>query len=141
LLNSISALQNDTTKLQDSIRELWRLLNECGNSGTSNAAFIQQNQIEFYPNPVVSELRIVIPPDLPANTVLELFDMNGRCVFSAPVRATLAVAPANNYDNRQQGRPQGSPLRGDTFVIDMTSFQPGNYILRIGNRVVKIVKQ
>ena len=130
-----------TDDLLDTISWLRQALATCESSGTSTAQFIPTEQIQIYPNPVISELRIVIPPDLPANTVLELFDMNGRCVFSAPVRATLAVAPANNYDNRQQGRPQGSPLRGDTFVIDMTSFQPGNYILRIGNRVVKIVKQ
>ena len=111
------------------------------NTTSTIADILKTEQIEIYPNPVVSELRIVIPPDLPTTTIVELFDMNGRRVFSAPVRATLAVAPANNYDNRQQGRPQGSPLRDDTFTINMTPFHPGNYILRIGNCVAKIVKQ
>lgn len=32
-------------------------------------------------------------------------------------------------------------LHGDMFTIDMTPFPNGNYILQIGNRVAKIVKQ
>jgi hypothetical protein len=48
--------------------------------------------------------------------VVELFDMNGRRVYSAP---------ANNSE----------------IKIDMSNFQSGNYILRIGNRVARIVIQ
>ena len=117
LLNNISALQNDTIKLQDSIRKLWLLLNECRNSGTSNAAFILQNQIQFYPNPVINELRITID-ELQIGEIVELFDMIGRRVFSERL----------NYHVGE-------------FTIDMSAFQFGNYILRIGNRVAKVVKQ
>jgi hypothetical protein len=64
-------------------------------------------------------LNITIPSDLPANAVVELFDMNGR-------RVETGRAPS---------------LHGDTITIDMSSFRSGNYILRIGNHTAKILKQ
>ena len=123
-------MQNDTTKLQDSIRELWRLLNECRNSGTSNAAFIPQNQLEIFPNPVINELRITID-ELRIGETVELFDMNGRRVFSQRVASAGSAT----------GRSFPEPVEGNVFTIDMTPFRPGNYILRIGNHTAKIIKQ
>jgi uncharacterized repeat protein (TIGR02543 family) len=117
LLNNISALQSDTAKLQDSIRELWRLLNECRNSGTSNAQFIPTEQIQIYPNPANYELKI-INFEWGQSDVVELFDMNGRRVFSQRVNSHIGE-----------------------FTIDMSAYQFGNYILRIGSRVAKVVKQ
>ena len=88
-----------------------------------------QTILQVYPNPVVSELRIVIPNemrDLLANNTVELFDMTGKCVFFKRVTVETGRAPS---------------LHGDTFTINMTPFPPGNYILRIGNHTAKIVKQ
>jgi len=73
--------------------------------------------IQIFPNPVVGELRI-INHDWQTNDVVELFDMNGRLVFSKRVNSHIGE-----------------------FIIDMSAFQSGNYILRIGNRVAKVVKK
>ena len=114
LLQNISDLEDDTTQLYDEIRELWRLLNECEAYRASNAPFTQATQIEFFPNPVTDQLQII--HDWKPGDIVELFNMNGHRVFSA--------------------QPNISP-----FTIDMSPFPTGNYILRIGNRVAKIVKR
>jgi len=94
-----------------------------------------------YPNPVVNELRITID-DLRIGEIVELFNMNGRRVFSTRVGAHPRVCPRQPLSQSPaMGEHVGSPLRGDTITIDMSPFQSGNYILRIGNRVAKIVKQ
>jgi hypothetical protein len=77
--------------------------------------------IRVYPNPVIDELRITID-DLRIGEMIELFDMTGKCVFSQRIIRQSSIV------NRQ-------------FVIDMTPFQPGHYILRIGTHVARIVKQ
>jgi len=90
--------------------------------------------LQVYPNPVVSELRIVIPSearDLLANNTVELFDMSGRRVFSQRVASTGSAT----------GRSFPEPVEGNVVTINMTPFPPGNYILRIGNHTAKIVKQ
>jgi len=71
--------------------------------------------LQIYPNPVTNKLYIT-NYEWQQGDIIELFDMNGKRVYS--VRAT-----------------------GDTFTIDMSQYQQGNYILRIGSRVAKIVKQ
>jgi len=110
------------------------------NAGTNIVELETNNGVQVFPNPVIDELRIVIPPDLPTNTVVELFDMSGRRVFSAPVGA-YAIRPTSTIAANAGGGVCNTPLRGDTITIDMTPFYPGNYILRIGNHTAKIVKQ
>ena len=66
------------------------------------------------------EKRNLINHDWQANDVVELYDMSGRLVFSKGVFNT--------------------PVQGE-FVIDMSAFKSGNYILRIGNRTAKVVKK
>ena len=114
LRNHIATLQDDTAKLRDSIAKLWKMLDDCENSGTPNAIIIPQSHIQIFPNPTNYELRI-INYDFQQGDMVELFDMNGRRVYS-------------------------TRANGNT-TIDMSAFQSGNYILRIGNRVAKIVKQ
>ncbi|MDR0438437.1 MAG: leucine-rich repeat domain-containing protein [Bacteroidales bacterium] len=89
---------------------------ECINAidETSNTQFISTKQIQVYPNPVFHELHIT-NYDWQQSDMVELFDMNGRRVYS-------------------------TRANGNT-TIDMSAFQQGNYILRIGNRVAKIAKQ
>jgi hypothetical protein len=74
-----------------------------------------ENTLNIFPNPVSYELRIT-NLEWKQGEMAELFDMKGRRVYSAP---------ANNSE----------------ITINMSSFQNGNYILRIGNRVARIVKQ
>jgi len=86
----------------------------------SNIDVVNVETIQIFPNPVTHELHI-INHDWQVNDVVELFDMNGRLVFSQSV-----------------GAKNLSPLQ--EFTIDMSPFNAGNYILRIGNRVAKVVK-
>jgi len=81
---------------------------------TSNSLLTAKNQIKIYPNPTNYELRI-INYDWQQGDMVELFDMNGRRVYS-------------------------TRANGNT-TIDISAYQQGNYILRIGNRVAKVVKQ
>ncbi|MCL2027536.1 MAG: leucine-rich repeat domain-containing protein [Bacteroidales bacterium] len=76
--------------------------------------------LQVYPNPVDYELWIM-NYEWRLGDVIELFDMTGKRVY---------------YGNR-------IPVTGDRspYIIDMSAFQTGNYILRIGNRVAKVVKQ
>jgi hypothetical protein len=119
LLNNIFALQKDSADLQDSIRTLWYLLDNydcgvceiCEGNGSNIMMSTQTVPLQVFPNPVINELHITNHD----GGIIELFGMNGKRVYSA--RAN-----------------------GNT-TIDMSAFQSGNYILRIGNRVAKIVKQ
>ena len=80
--------------------------------------------LQVYPNPVTGQLRIV--HDWQMGDVVELFDMNGRRVFSQRVAVEAKCI---------------LPLQSNIFTIDMSPFPNGNYILRIGNHATKIVKQ
>ena len=83
---------------------------------------VAETEIQIFPNPVVRELRI-INHEWKTGDVVELYDINGKLVFSEGVGAS-------NY----------SPLQGNEFTIDMSPFNSGNYILQIGNHVAKVVK-
>ena len=79
--------------------------------------------IHVFPNPVTHELRVVVPSearDMFVNKSVELFDMLGRRVFYIPVIRHL-------------------PNTG--LTIDMSPFPSGIYTLRIGEQLVRIVKQ
>jgi len=80
----------------------------------------QTSPQRVFPNPVADKLHIV--HDWQSGDIVELFDMNGRRVFSQPVGAGFV-------------RPDG-----DTFIIDMSQFPNGTYILRIGNHTLQIIK-
>jgi hypothetical protein len=116
LLDSINALNEKITNLENDTLRLYNLLIECQEGGTSNANLIPQEHIQIYPNPVNYELRIV-NYEFSQGDIVELFDINGRRVYFQRVNSQI-----------------------DTFTIDMSNFQSGNYILRIGNRVAKVVK-
>jgi hypothetical protein len=117
LRDVVVALELDAEKLNDSIRILLQQLADCQNNGTTNANLISQEYLQVFPNPVSYELQI-INYDFQQGDVVELFDMNGRRVYSAPANSHIG-----------------------TFTVNLSNFQSGNYILRIGHRVAKIVKQ
>ncbi|MCL2416450.1 MAG: leucine-rich repeat protein [Bacteroidales bacterium] len=113
----IYSLQGEVDSLQGEVDLLQLALDACLAAGTSNSPHIPMEQVSIYPNPVTSELNI-INFDWTAGDVVELFDMNGRRVFMERVNAPV-----------------------DTFTINMSMFQSGAYILRIGNRIARVVKQ
>ena len=92
------------------------------NAVTSIVAVSPDNKIIVFPNPVANDLHIVIPNDVyPPNTATELFDINGRRVFSQRINCQLSIVNCQ-------------------FVIDMTPFPNGTYILRIANQSLQIIK-
>jgi len=104
-----------TENLLDSIDWLRQALVDCENSNNTNIVGEHASSpLQVFPNPVTDKLHIT--HEWQSGDVVELLDMNGRRLFSAQ---------PNNYQ----------------FTIDMTPFPNGTYILRIGNRVAKIVKR
>ena len=84
---------------------------------TSNVDVVNATEIQIFPNPVNHKLTIT-NHDWQAGDVVELFDMSGRIVETW----------------------RAASLQHGEFVIDMSSFKSGSYILRIGNRTAKVVK-
>jgi len=113
----------------DTISWLRQLLAECENSSTNVVGEHVGSPLQIYPNPVTNVLHIT--HEWQSGDVVELFDMNGRRVFSQPVIEVLETT----------GGFESLSHRTATFTIDMSPFPNGNYILRIGNRVAKIVKR
>jgi len=111
-----------TENLLGSIAWLREMLAICENNSTNIVGEHVGSPLQVFPNPVTNVLHITHEWQL--GDVVELFDMNGRRVFSQPVETGHAPS-----------------LHNGTFVVDMTSFPAGTYILRIGNRVAKIVKR
>jgi hypothetical protein len=90
-------------------------------NGTNIQDLETENGLQIFPNPVIYELTIT-NYDFKQGDMVELFDMQGKRVFAERINSQFSIL--------------NSP-----FVIDMTPFQSGNYILRMGNRVAKVVKQ
>jgi predicted outer membrane repeat protein len=124
LYNLVVALGLENEKLTDSIIKLLQQLADCQNNGTNNVQLVPQEQIQVFPNPVNYELRIM-NYEFKQGDRIELFDMQGKRVYSHPAPVV------------ERSRNASHP---ETFTIDMSNFQVGNYILRIGNRVAKIIK-
>ncbi|MCL2413074.1 MAG: Ig-like domain-containing protein, partial [Bacteroidales bacterium] len=129
LLDRIASLHGNIEELLEIIEYLETVLDE--HQATNITGEHVGSSLRVYPNPVTNLLHIVIPSEarnLFENNTVELFDMNGRRVFSKP-------------SLRQAQGSVAEPVEATTFTIDMSPFPNGNYILRIGNRVTKIVKQ
>jgi len=97
--------------------EVWRDFLNIKVYEPSNIETVNAETIQIFPNPVVGELRI-INHEWQVGDVVELYDMSGRIVETW----------------------RAASLQHGEFTIDMSPFKAGNYILRIGNRVAKVVK-
>ena len=83
-----------------------------------------------FPNPITDKLHIVIPN--PSTTLrvnstrdlIEIFDINGRLVFSQPVETGHAPS-----------------LHNGTMVIDISHLPNGPYIVRFGQSYTRIIKR
>ncbi|MCL2028666.1 MAG: leucine-rich repeat protein [Bacteroidales bacterium] len=118
LQTEVSTLQTNNNILLDSLRWLDRLIAECNNPNVA-LQFASDLEIRVFPNPIVSELHVIILSNFAEiNDIVEIYDMTGKRVFLARI--------ANGTTE---------------FSIDMSNFLSGQYILRIGNRMTKILKQ
>ena len=115
--NNADSLQGIINLLEIELDDLQKKLDACLAGNVSNSPHIPMEQVNIYPNPVTNALNVV-NFDWTAGDVVELFDMGGRRVFMERVNAPV-----------------------ETFTINMSSFQSGTYILRIGNRVARVIKQ
>jgi uncharacterized repeat protein (TIGR02543 family) len=104
-------------QLQDSIQWLELLLAECGNPNiTLNP--VSEIDVHIYPNPVVDILHIdILGNHADYTKIVELYDMLGKRVYLGRI-----------------------PTGTTQLSINMTPFRKGHYILRIGNRMAKIIK-
>jgi len=124
LLAEVDSLQNEIETFEALVDELNRIidslqieLDKCLAEQSSSHPHTLINEVSIYPNPVVDQLNI-INFEWRAGDVVELFDMNGRRVFMERVNAPV-----------------------ETFTINMSAFHSGTYILRIGDRIARVIKQ
>ena len=89
-------------------------------TATSIANVVDAAPLQVFPNPVTDNLQITTA-ELQIGDVIEIFDMNGRRVFSHPIC-------------------QFSILNSQ-FSIDISHLPNGTYIVRVGNRSTVIIKQ
>jgi M6 family metalloprotease-like protein len=75
-------------------------------------------QIQIYPNPIINGKLHIIYHEWNRGDVVELFDITGKRVY---------------IDRISQSK--------GTLTIDISAFQSGNYILRIGAYTTKVIKQ
>jgi len=114
---------NGTIHIQQSTFQLANIqhLSFVANAPTNIAFNEQPPPLHVFPNPVTNVLHII--HDWQSGNIVELFDINGRRVFSTAVGAGSA-------------RPDGN-----TFTIDMSNLPNGTYVLRIANKTKQIIKQ
>jgi hypothetical protein len=104
--------------LRDSLVWLNQVLDECENPRIALQPMLD-TEVKVHPNPVDTELRITIVSDfIGYSSIVELYDMIGRRIYLGHI-----------------------PTGIKEHTIDMTNFQPGLYILRVGNRMTKIIKK
>ena len=77
--------------------------------------------LQVFPNPVTDKLHIVIPSHIDTRDLVEIFDINGRRVFSQPI-CQLSIV------NRQ-------------LTIDISHLPSGTYIVSIGQISTRIIKR
>jgi hypothetical protein len=116
-LEDFMAIEDAIEALLEEIDILTAQLDECLAAQSSVRGLSNTILLEVSPNPVTNEVRIT--NEWAAGDNVEIFNSRGQNVFF------------------QQG---GIPGTTSELVINMSSFQAGNYIVRVGNRIAKVVK-
>jgi len=113
---------NGTIHIQQSTFQLANIqhLSFVANAPTNIVFNEQPPPLHVFPNPVTNYLQLTTY-NLQIGDIIELFNITGRRVFTHPI-CQLSIV------NRK-------------FIIDMTPFPPGTYILRIANQTKQIIKQ
>jgi hypothetical protein len=108
----------DLYDLEDAIQALLDELDDCKKGSSRTSGRLNDVLIQVHPNPAANEVRIT--NQWAQGDMVELFDAKGQRIFT------------------QRGGEVGTMSE---LVINISSLQSGNYILRIGSRIAKIVKQ
>jgi hypothetical protein len=117
-LENFMDVEDAIEALLEEIETLEAQLNEClANQPLSVQGLSNTMLLEVSPNPVTNQVHIT--NEWAPGDIVEIFNSRGQIVFS------------------QQG---GTPGTASELVINMASFQAGHYIVRVGNRIAKVVK-
>jgi len=117
LETQLSTCQTDLSTCQTNLSTCQADLATCEANQSSVQGHSGAMLLEVYPNPVTNEVRIT--NEWAFGDRVEIFNSHGQNVFS------------------QQG---GAPGTTSELVINMSSFPAGTYIVRVGNRIARIVK-
>jgi hypothetical protein len=99
-----------------------------------------ENAISISPNPATGTLHVTRYA-LQENTVIEIYDIYGRNVFTSPTPSKGGEQAANGAGINLH-RVSSPPKEGlEEVVIDISHLANGMYFLKIDNRMYKIVKQ
>ena len=102
----------------------------------------EENKIKVYPNPTNGQLRIT-NYELRENTVIEIFDIYGRLVYTPPQpsKNTPPNLPKGEEQFPSFGGVRGGAVDGKGEVnIDISHLVNGIYFLKVDNKTVKIIK-
>jgi uncharacterized protein YjdB len=118
--DSVSGLQTQLSVANTDIATLTQELNTCkAGGGTTAVAAPVTALLKVYPNPVQNGELIIDDSQLEADGKVEIYNVNGGLV-----------------ETRHAASPQGG-----TITINIGHLPAGIYIVKLGNKAAKIVKQ
>ena len=95
---------------------------------------IENGELKIYPNPVSGQLQVT-SYELQENSIVEIYDAVGQCVFTTP--SFGHPSKGGEYSTSAQFPSFG----GAGVVIDVSHLASGMYFLKVDNKVVKFVKE
>ena len=96
----------------------------------------QNYDIKIFPNPTSGQL-IIENEELRENSIIEIYNVVGQCVYTTSLRGTKCRSnPENNHENSGLLRY----ARNDEVVIDISHLASGMYFLKVDNKINKFIK-
>ena len=98
------------------------------------------NQLRVYPNPTTGQLTIECRDVINHVSTVEIYSVVGQCVYTSPNPSKRGEHTTPNF---VEGEKAPSPLEraGGEVIIDISHLSNGMYFLKVGNQVVKFVKE
>ena len=97
-------------------------------------------KLRVYPNPTTGQLTIVMNNEQLTMNNVEIYSIVGQCVYTSPNPSKRGEHTTPIFF---EGEKAPSPLEraGGEVVIDISHLPAGMYFLKVGNQVVKFVKE
>jgi hypothetical protein len=115
------------------------IINKSGGVGIKSL-HVTHYALQIYPNPTTGQLRIM-NYELGENTVIEIYDIYGKNVFTSP-NPSKGGEQATNRAGIKLHTVSSPPSEGlGEVVIDISHLAKGMYFLKVDNRMYKVVKQ
>jgi hypothetical protein len=116
----VSGLQTQLSVANADITTLTRDLNSCKAGGGTTAVVAPVTALlKVYPNPIQNGELIIDDPQLETDGKAEIYNVNGTLVETR----------------------RAASLQGGTITINIGHLPAGIYIVKVGNKVAKVVKQ